>query len=335
MHNSIVISLIIPMYNVEKYIARCVNSCLIQDLDKNLYEIIIIDDESKDSSLNIVEDYARIYSNIKIISQKNKGVGQSRNAGIDASSGKYIWFIDSDDYIEEHCLKYLTNECIKNDLDILDFSFIFSFDNNIQKRYIESNKKYNEVLDGINLQKNNSQYKAVWHYIYNRKFLIMNNLHFIEGVYFEDEEFLSRVLFFTKKAMSIQRSPYFYFQRENSIIHKPNHIKKRNSLLIVSESMHEFIKDNIPSNHILYKDYKNWEACLYSLALHQYQNLTQCDSKKFKSHPSYPLEFYNKNGIAKLKYRIINISPLLYISSLKLLYNYGILSKRIKTLFRS
>ena len=173
------LSVVIPAYNVEKYIARCVNSCLIQDLDKNLYEIIIIDDESKDSSLNIVEDYARIYSNIKIISQKNKGVGQSRNAGIDASSGKYIWFIDSDDYIEENCLKYLTNECIKNDLDILDFSFIFSFDNNIQKRYIESNKKYNEVLDGINLQKNNSQYKAVWHYIYNRKFLIMNNLHFI------------------------------------------------------------------------------------------------------------------------------------------------------------
>lgn len=97
------LSIIIPVYNTEKYVGECLDSSVEQDILKNEYEIICIDDGSTDGSLNVLTEYSNKYENIHVYSQKNQGVSAARNAGISVASGKYVWFVDSDDYIAIDC----------------------------------------------------------------------------------------------------------------------------------------------------------------------------------------------------------------------------------------
>lgn len=121
MTDTIKLSLVIPMYNVELYIEKCLNSCINQDLSSNEYEIIIVNDGSKDTSLSRAEAIARKHNNIKIISQENGGLSSARNTGLKNAKGEYIWFIDSDDWIEPNVLKNLYQIASHNNLDILRF----------------------------------------------------------------------------------------------------------------------------------------------------------------------------------------------------------------------
>lgn len=91
-----VFSIIIPVYNTEKYLRECIQSCINQDVDSNDYEIICINDGSKDQSLSILKEYELNYKNVTVIEQQNSGVSVARNKGISAASGDYIWFVDSD-----------------------------------------------------------------------------------------------------------------------------------------------------------------------------------------------------------------------------------------------
>ena len=205
-----------------------------------------------------------------------------------------------------------------SDLDILNFSFFFVYENK-QRKYIENIEYYNHITNGIIFQKKNQFYKSVWHCIYKKDFIINYNLFFVEKIYFEDEEFILRLLFFAKRIMSIPDRLYYYYQLNSSIIHHNNPIKKIESLLTVSECMHRFIDKNINEKHALYKDYKNWEACIYSLALDHSTHLSIKKFFRYKSHISYPLKYYNKRGLRRLKYIFINTSPNTYILTKKLM----------------
>ena len=99
------ISLIIPVYNVEQYIGRCLQSCLCQPhVAADDYELVIVNDGTKDNSMHVVEKMTRDYPNVTIINQHNQGLSMARNAGLKAAQGEYVWFIDSDDWIEDNCL---------------------------------------------------------------------------------------------------------------------------------------------------------------------------------------------------------------------------------------
>ena len=113
------LSIIIPVYNVEKYVEKCLRSCAEQDLPSDEYEIIVVNDGTKDSSLEIVERVAKDYSNIAIISQENAGLSAARNKGLSLAKGEYIWFIDSDDWIEKNCLQKIIRKCFEDGLDVL------------------------------------------------------------------------------------------------------------------------------------------------------------------------------------------------------------------------
>lgn len=93
------LTIIIPVYNVEKYVGRCIESCLKQDLSPKEYEILVVNDGSKDGSIDIVRRYARENENIRIIEQENAGLSAARNHGIKEARGEYLWFVDSDDDI--------------------------------------------------------------------------------------------------------------------------------------------------------------------------------------------------------------------------------------------
>ena len=115
------LSIIIPAYNAEHYLGECLDSCLNQDLPVEDYEIIVVNDGSADATLEVAEKWAGLHNNIKVLSQENQGPSIARNKAIDIAQGKFIMFIDSDDYIVENCLKTLTTRCIEEDLDMLRF----------------------------------------------------------------------------------------------------------------------------------------------------------------------------------------------------------------------
>lgn len=126
------LSVIIPVYNVEQYLPECLESVLNQDLDENLYEVIIIDDGSPDNSREIAEAYQDRYSNIKIIIRQNGGISKARNAGIRAATGEYIVMLDSDDFYSKKFFKEIFNLIDKHnhpDIVLFDFNYFYMHDN--------------------------------------------------------------------------------------------------------------------------------------------------------------------------------------------------------------
>ena len=118
------LSIIIPVYNVEAYLMRCLNSVLKQDLSQNEYEIICIDDDSCDKSLEILNQYKNKNENIKIlVNETNRGQAFSRNRGIEEAKGEYIIFVDADDAIEENKLAEIYDLSKKENLDVLEYSY--------------------------------------------------------------------------------------------------------------------------------------------------------------------------------------------------------------------
>ena len=122
------LSIIVPIYNTEKYLRKCVDSLLEQDLDD--YEILLINDSSPDSSIDIMKEYEEKFPNIiRIFSKENGGLGDTRNFGIPYAKGKYVTFVDSDDYIKENSLNRLCTKMDNEDLDILVYDFVKEYDN--------------------------------------------------------------------------------------------------------------------------------------------------------------------------------------------------------------
>ena len=122
------LSIIVPVYNVENWLSRCASSLINQDLDKSEYEIIFVNDGSTDDSFEIAKKYSESYDNIILISQENKGLSAARNAGINKANGKYIWFVDSDDWIEPNIAGQLLKEAEDCGLDVLCFGLNIAFE---------------------------------------------------------------------------------------------------------------------------------------------------------------------------------------------------------------
>jgi len=143
------ISIIIPVYNCDKYLDTCIQSILMQSFSN--FEVICIDDNSTDNSLFILERYAKKDERIKIlINDENKGSGYSRNKALDIANGKYIFFLDSDDWIEDETLEFLYNRCEKDDLDVIMFKNIVFYENKLDfgyERYYDMN--YMDKYDGV------------------------------------------------------------------------------------------------------------------------------------------------------------------------------------------
>src|SRR5690625_3677419 len=124
------VTIIIPVYNVEKYIAECLNSVIRQTYSN--IEVIIINDGSNDNSYEIIESYSKKYNNLKIIDQENKGQSVARNVGLTKAKGKYIYFLDSDDYIKDITIENLVSKMEENNLDLIRFSAEVIYDKNIK-----------------------------------------------------------------------------------------------------------------------------------------------------------------------------------------------------------
>lgn len=205
------LSVIIPVYNVELYIEKCIRSIENQDVSKDDYEVLIYNDGTKDNSVAIIESLLPEYPNIRFTSHSNKGLSGTRNRGLREAQGDYIWFIDSDDWIEDNCLSDILNS-LKPDTDVLSFSGFIPEGNRVERNVFYSNEVqskedllYADFMD------------AAQFYIYRRQYLLDNYFFFAEGIKHEDVRFTPIVLY-SAKNVAFHRNPVYHFlQREGSI----------------------------------------------------------------------------------------------------------------------
>lgn len=258
------VSIIIPVYNVEKYLNQCVDSVLDQKLEDA--EIILVDDGSPDNCPVICDCYAQQYECIRVIHKKNGGLSSARNAGIQAAKGKYLIFLDSDDWWNpEVCVRKMLHEVEKNpEIEMFLFtSYDFVEGLGVFKRNEHKNLKnirtdsvenyYHDLLNNGNLEVHASTK------ILKRSFLLRENLFFQEGLLSEDNQWMMRLLRRLKSVQIIDEPLYIYRAgRQDSITHT---IKKKNItdlLEIINESI-EYYQSNICSEKL-----KTLELCYAS-----------------------------------------------------------------------
>ena len=191
---SVDVSFIVPVYNVEKYLADCLDSILNQDIDN--FEVICIEDCSTDHSLEILNQYTKKDKRVFIIQNEiNKGLSYNRNLGMKIAKGRYIYFIDSDDKLCNRTLSQLIELGDREHLDVVLFEADHESETNDLRRKYHVNfwervNSYKGIYTGgeifAKFVENGEMISAVWVQLWNRKFLLENNLHFIEGILYED-----------------------------------------------------------------------------------------------------------------------------------------------------
>lgn len=213
------LSVIVPVFRVEKYLDTCVMSLLHQDLSAEEYEIILVDDGSDDACPQKCDEYAAKHKQIVVIHQPNKGLSGARNTGIKAARGKYICFADSDDFVEPNTYSSLVRQAQKEQLDALAFRLQLIF--NKKKQPIDTfTEDVQSACTGeefINSHLSVRCFSVV--YLIRRELLLENNLFFKEGIFYEDVEWLPRFLYSAKRVMTSDKMVYNYVQRANSTTH--------------------------------------------------------------------------------------------------------------------
>lgn len=215
-----ILSVIVPVYNVENYIQECISSILSINIDD--MEVIVVDDGSTDKSIPKIKEIQD--SRIKIISQKNKGLSGARNTGLDLAKGKYVYFIDSDDYIQSpEVILEMIDLAETNNLDCVMGNGYYYWDKNTKRKIYNGEKKpRNSIIEDIDdyiihSLKNNYYQDMVWLNIYNRNILEKNKLKFSEGHYHEDIDWTTKILLNVTKIGYVDNEFYIYRQRQGSI----------------------------------------------------------------------------------------------------------------------
>lgn len=182
---------------------ECLDSLLDQNLEADEFEIIVVNDESKDRTLQIANDYSKKHPNIKVLDKKNGGVGAARNSGLDLAMGKYVYFLDPDDFLAQNVLPKLLNTIERYDLDILTFRSL-EFKTEVSKKSKNIEQITDDdlpVQDGISYIANHKFKNEIWWLITNREFMVNSGVRFIEGRWMEDA-ILAAELFCKAKRMA-------------------------------------------------------------------------------------------------------------------------------------
>lgn len=215
------ISVIIPVYNVENYLAECLDSVFNQTFKD--YEVIIVNDGSTDNSLDIIKTYEPKFKNIKIINQHNQGLSAARNAGVAASSGKYLFFLDSDDYLVPETLSLLYNACVDNNADLGICGIEMFWENGRKKDFLYNKnvKLSHNPKDLIPYLLTGNILGCCCNKLYLKSTWCKNNLSFPNGRFYEDYTISIIVLSLFKKISIVDKGLYRYRMRDNSIVSTP------------------------------------------------------------------------------------------------------------------
>lgn len=313
------LSVIVPIYKVEKYLRKCVDSILNQDLAPDEYEIILVDDGSPDNCGAIADEYAEKCSNIRVIHQENGGLSMARNAGLAAANGEYIQFVDSDDFLEPNVLGTLVRKMDSDGLDVLRFDY-----QNVNEDY-EVFQPYKDVkpfvdlrdsiCDGETFLNERLGYACyVWHFMLKRSLLIVNGLFFKPGIYFEDTEWTPRMLLASSQVTSTPVVAYNYLLRNGSITQADSSEKKKRVLddkFKLIGSLQEISSST---------KYCRWfDGMISSVALSLLMSISEDFYterhgylNRLKKMSVFPLHIYHATKRVKRKMWLANLSPALF-----------------------
>ncbi len=326
------ISVIVPVYNTEKYLIQCFESLIAQTYQN--IEFIIINDGSTDNSLEIINEYAQKYPKFKIINQENKGYSGARNSALKAADGDYIGFVDSDDYIAPDMYKIMAETAEKKDADIVSSGFWRFYENKNGKtvRKKDSNELYVNVLNE-NHQRNYEKiildygellldHAFVWNRIYRKKMIEENNIVFPNDIEFgEDIYFHKSALLYSKNISYIPEELYFYRQERLGAQTTLND-KRNMSFLKICQKLYDYADNN--NLNMLYPWLNHLTLSLCSLGYERidkkwkkeyYNNFKEIINSRPKPYRiNYPN--YKKAGyINKSRYSLLKmLHPILYFS---------------------
>jgi len=308
------ISVIVPVYNVEKYLEKCIDSILSQTF-KN-FEVILVDDGSTDSCGIICDKYERLDNRVKVIHKTNGGLSSARNFGLEIAGGEYVVFVDSDDWIDENMCQELYNEAKENNADIVQCKFIKAYDENA----IICHNQFNDIevignLDALNNLYNDRCIETVvtWNKLYKRD--LFNDITFPNGKLHEDEFTTYKLLYKANKVVLIGKEFYYYRQTPNSIMNSDFNIRRLDSLEALNQKLEFFKKIN---NELLYKKtIKSYEDILKEYYF-KCKNIKDEKEVLKKIRNEYKKKFieYMTNNQVSFKDKVINsiflISPTIY-----------------------
>ena len=215
------LSVIIPVYNVERYLQVCLESVALQGIED--MEVIVIDDGSTDSSGKICDEYAERHTTFKVIHQDNQGLSAARNLGIEVSQGEYIMFVDSDDYLVPESLAPLLETAIEHRLDFLGFGHVSVAENTNSV----AARKYDipqdiQAFNGVDFIEKHYCTSMVWWYICRSSIIKENNIYFPVGQMLEDADYNMRLMFCSQRIAMLPNIVYCHRKRTSSIMSNTN-----------------------------------------------------------------------------------------------------------------
>jgi glycosyltransferase involved in cell wall biosynthesis len=222
------ISIIVPVYNVEAYLRRCLDSLVNQTL-KDI-EIIIVNDGSKDNSQSIIDEYAKKDERIKALIKKNGGLSDARNFGMKYAKGEYLAFVDSDDYVDLDMYENMYNKSLTDKADIVECDFIWEYP---QKNKIDKSKIDKNMIISTRV--------VAWNKIYRRNLIANNKIDFPIGLRYEDVLFCYKLLPYVKSIAYVDKPFYHYIQRPGSIANTQN--EKVRDIYKILELVIQYYKD--------------------------------------------------------------------------------------------
>jgi glycosyltransferase involved in cell wall biosynthesis len=298
------LSVIIPVYNAEALLDRCLNSIFDQQDFDFSFEVITVNDGSKDNSLQKLKEVQQQHPEIKVIDQINNGAGTARNTGLNAATGKYIWFIDIDDYIEPGAFSALQKKCISGTGE-KTFGFNYNKVTSAgQKTQVNKDIAYQDVetLAGIDYLYSNKPY-YLWVILYQRSIIEQNKFRFINGIKnIEDLEFSIRYFNVCPQVEYHNLWLYNYFENEGSTSRnrsRENLLKLASDTLIVHESISKLIgATEIKHNREVIKNIFNISIAGFFFSLVQ-NPYTISETKEFYTQ-------YRKKGLIPIPVIKIN-----------------------------
>lgn len=300
-------SIIIPYYNADKWIGRMLDSLLKQDLRRDEYEIIVIDDGSTDEPV-VLNSYVQRYPNIHYVRQKNAGPGCARNTGISIATGEYIFFCDSDDYVAENILGKIYNIAHERNLDMLFHNRIKVNDDSIINRQNDKPIVIDEYTSGQHFFaipiNDEGIITGVWIFIIKRTFIERNKLQFPSGIMNEDSSFYIDAVMSAGKVAQTNLNVYYYVQNPQSLLHLSGVVKQSKRHV---DNMFQFVKklssiiDNEKLTNVMLADclanikwLRNQKACILLANSCRYLSVLEtCENtEKLREIGAYPTKVF-------------------------------------------
>ena len=231
------LSVVIPVFNGQEYISQAINSMLCQGFSENELEIIVINDGSVDDTKSIIDNYAEKYDFIKVYHQSNKGLGATRNISFNYAIGKYIYFLDSDDFLVPNALSVIILKMLKDDLDLVGFKSLNNYTTETKPiTNIDIALNTAQTTTGPKFIEKHDFTNTVWWYLCNREFLMGTGFKNSEENQLEDCVFTANLLFKTTKMKFIPLPIHNYYIRESSIMHNNDPVHFKNMVLMYANT---------------------------------------------------------------------------------------------------